>query len=97
MTERWEEHYRLVGPESWRIISCALRALDEEALSYVLIGGWALYAYGSAVPSIDTDLFLETKDFTRLTRIMRIDERRRREFDDDQGDESRPSKDSRAG
>lgn len=70
MTEPWDEHDRLVGPESWRIISCALRALDEDEFSYVLIGGWALYAYGSAVPSIDTDLFLETKDFTRLTRLM---------------------------
>lgn len=70
MTEPWEDHYRLITPESWRAVSCALRALEEARIRYVLIGGWAFYVYGNLVPSVDTDLFIVSRDFPKLRQFM---------------------------
>ncbi len=70
MTEPWEDHYRLVTAESWRVVSCVVRTRNEEGIAYVLIGGWALYAYGSPVPSVDADLFIRGRDFPRLQKAL---------------------------
>lgn len=55
-----EEHFRLTDQRAFDVVAEALGAL--EGCPCVLAGGWAVFAYGSAVPSVDTDLFVRRAD-----------------------------------
>lgn len=55
-----DEHFQLVDERAFTAVEAALGALL--GCRYVLVGGWAVYAYGSPVPSVDTDLFVRRAD-----------------------------------
>lgn len=61
-------HYDLLdGREETNFRTC-LRVLEDDSMDYVLLGGWAVYAHVSEVPSVDVDLCL--KDSDRLHRSL---------------------------
>lgn len=53
-----DEHYVNISPQAFAVVARVLDLLNKRGTPYVLGGGWALYAYGSKVPSVDTDVFL---------------------------------------
>lgn len=55
-------HYDLLDERCFEVVARVLRLLEERESTYVLAGGWAVYAYGSRVPSVDTDVLLEDED-----------------------------------
>lgn len=57
-----DEHRRHVDERAFQAVREAVSALQEAKVEYVLIGGWAVYTYGSKVPSIDTDLLIAQVD-----------------------------------
>lgn len=57
-----DEHYGLLDARCFEVVRVVVRALEEREADYVLVGGWAVYAYGSRVPSVDTDVFLRAND-----------------------------------
>lgn len=55
-------HYDLLDARCFEVVASVVRLLEERAATYVLTGGWAVFAYGSRVPSVDTDVLLEASD-----------------------------------
>lgn len=55
-------HYDLITPQTYRVVECSLANLNRLRVPYVLVGGWAIAAFGSAVPSVDTDVYLHRSD-----------------------------------
>ncbi|MBI4392654.1 MAG: hypothetical protein HY556_02500 [Euryarchaeota archaeon] len=52
-----DAHRELVDPRAYEVVRLVISRLEEWETEYVLGGGWAVYAYGSRVPSADTDVF----------------------------------------
>lgn len=63
-------HYDLLDERSFEAVARAVQLLEERGAAYVLVGGWAVYAYGSRVPSVDTDVLLEQADFRDIAAMM---------------------------
>lgn len=53
-----DEHLARVDARAYEVVKQAVELLEERRWDYVLGGGWAVYAYGSRVPSADTDVYL---------------------------------------
>lgn len=64
-------HYDLVDERCYEVVARATGMLEERRARYVLAGGWAVYAYGSRVPSVDTDVLLEGDDFRAVSDAIR--------------------------
>lgn len=63
-------HHGLITDKAWRVIECSLAALEEASVPYVLVGGWAAAAYGSPIPSVDTDIYLHRADREMVSRLV---------------------------
>lgn len=63
-------HYALLDDRCFQVVATVLRELVARGLDYVLAGGWAVYAYGSRVPSVDTDVFLHAGDMAALSELL---------------------------
>lgn len=64
-------HYDLLDERCFAIVAQVVENLEAAGVRYVLGGGWAVYAYGSRVPSVDTDAFLSGADVQRVSEWMR--------------------------
>lgn len=58
MSAPGEAHYRRVDRQAFEVVKLVLPFLEERGFDYVLAGGWAVYAYGTRVPSADTDAYM---------------------------------------
>lgn len=56
-----DDHLERVVPASFGALETTIDLLHAEKLPYALIGGWAVFAYGSRIPSIDTDVLMSQK------------------------------------
>lgn len=57
-----DAHLGLVDEVAFRTVRDAVGTLEHLGAGYVLAGGWPVFAYGSRVPSVDTDVFLRRAD-----------------------------------
>lgn len=64
-------HYDLLDERCVEIVATVIKELETRKIEYVLGGGWAVYAYESHVPSVDTDVFLHAKDEHIVAELMR--------------------------
>lgn len=64
-------HYDLLDERCYDVVARAIALLNERGARYVLTGGWAVYAYGSRVPSVDTDVLLEEADGRAVVAAVR--------------------------
>lgn len=60
-----DEHLGRVEDIAYRAALAGLRALEASGVAYVLVGGWAVAAHGSRIPSVDTDVMLPRADRDR--------------------------------
>ena len=54
---------------AYAVVQQSLRAVHGK-FEYVLIGGWAVYAHGSRVPSVDTDMLVRQRDLGDVARAL---------------------------
>jgi hypothetical protein len=66
-----DAHYDLVDERCYEVVARAIGLLEARRARYVLTGGWAVYAYGSRVPSVDTDVLLEEEDGRAIVDAVR--------------------------
>lgn len=64
-------HYDLLDERCFEVVARAISLLEERRSTYVLAGGWAVYAYGSRVPSVDTDVLLDDNDGQAVVQAVR--------------------------
>jgi hypothetical protein len=64
-----DAHRRLVDARAYEAVRAVVKALHGN-VPYVLVGGWAVYAYGSTVPSVDTDIFVHRADEATIRRAL---------------------------
>lgn len=64
-------HFDLVDERAYATVRTTLALLEETGAQYVLAGGWAAYAYGTRVPSVDTDVFVGRKTATAIRDRLR--------------------------
>lgn len=73
MTNPADEHLRLIDERAYEVVANVLRYLETQRIDYVLAGGWAVFAYGSPIPSVDTDVFLASTRAGDVTRRIARD------------------------
>jgi diphthamide synthase (EF-2-diphthine--ammonia ligase) len=84
MTEPEGVEGRIARPASVEDLKSLLRALNDEGVEYLLIGGYALYALGYERGTIDIDLLLRpTREQGERTRraLLRLPDQVARELD----------------
>ncbi len=71
MTRPARAHYDLIDERCTEVVHRVLTLLEDRRATYVLVGGWAVYAHGSRVPSVDTDVLLADEDAGAVHRRRR--------------------------
>jgi hypothetical protein len=66
-----DAHRGLVDARAYTVLGRSLQAVHGR-FEYVLIGGWAVYSYGSRVPSVDTDLLVLQRDFAAVQAAVAV-------------------------
>lgn len=66
-----QDHWGRIDDRAFEIVRQTLQVLDKNQIEYVLTGGWAVYAYGSNVPSVDTDVFVTGDGADQLRAAMK--------------------------
>lgn len=67
-----DEHFRLAeDQQAERKLRDAILLLDSTGIPYVVVGGWAVAAYGSRTPSVDLDVLIRSSDDEHLKTVVR--------------------------
>lgn len=64
-------HDDLLDDRCFLVVERVLTLLGSRRVPYVLAGGWAVYAHGSRVPSVDTDVLLAEADAAQVIAAIR--------------------------
>lgn len=65
-----DDHWSRIDERAFEVVRLVVDTLQREGVEYVLAGGWAVFAYGSNVPSVDTDAFIASRDGDRAVKAL---------------------------